>query len=119
MIVVLLFLVVVYAEQTCLVSKSTEFFVTKLAKACFWSQVAEGQDKKYFCINEQDYERIMNEPALKGNVLAKCTEHDPSTIKNTSLVVGLISKLATFCLVMCAVIGILFIVVVFVGGCSD
>lgn len=122
-IVNLLFLCLCVA-QLCTVTKDTKFTETNIAQVYFTLNgtppefyldkqlKGNSTQNKIYCAHLFDYEKFMQDnKAPVGRIL--CTPCDLNWVIFASYGVGFVSKLATMFLILCGVLGVLFILLIF------
>lgn len=110
--------------QLCTVTKDTKFTETNIAQVYFTlnntppefylDRQLKGNSSQniFYCAHQFDYEKFMQEKdAPRGRIL--CKPCDQNWIIFASYGVGFISKLAITILVLCGVLGVLFILLLF------
>jgi len=124
MFIVNLLFVCLCAAQLCTVTKDTKFTETNIAQVYFTLNNTAPEfylDKQlkgnstpntFYCTHQFDYEKFMKEnDAPRGRIL--CKPCDLNWVIFASYGVGFVSKLATMILILCGVLGILFILLIF------
>jgi hypothetical protein len=116
LIVDLLFLCACVAEL-CAVTKETLFTETNIAQVYFSLEKPSTSnttvsEKKTYCIHQFEYEKLLHNQY--GSVAAiQCKECDLKWVKVVSFGVGLVSKMSILLLILCCVLGVLFILIIF------